>query len=225
MTWGRVSKIRRASVLKTTSDAYKNIAAELKNYGFVLRLVTTIVCFSLLSISVQAQGQETVQLRIEPVGAHATYDKDGLFPIRCRFKNISDQPVEVTLPGLGSRQATLAGPHGLEVSMRREDKKTPPVCVQSEFRLDFCRKLSEKMNSDVTCDSPGDTINLQPNEELVRTIHLSTAFGREGTLAERVQPGKYWVQITSRQADATLLSNEIMIDVRGATPSRPNAEK
>jgi hypothetical protein len=212
-------------VLKTTSDACKNIAAELKNCGFVVRLVTTVVGFSLLSISVQAQGQETVQLRIEPVAAHATYDQNSLFPIRCRFKNVSDKPVELTLPGLGPRQATLAGPLGLEVSMRREDKKTPPVRVQSDFRLDFCRKLSEKMNSDVTCDSPGDEIELQPNEELVRTIHLSTAFGREGTLAEKVRPGKYWVQITSRQSDATLLSNEIMIEVRGATPSRPNAER
>ena len=209
-------------MLKTRSNLYETTAGVLKNYSFVLLLAATIVCFSFFSISVQGQGQQTVQLRIEPVGAHAIDDQDGTFPVRCRFKNVSNTPVKVTLPGLGSRQATLAGSLGLEVSMRREDEKTPPIRVQSDFRLDFCRKLSEKMNSDVTCDSPGDTIDLQPNEEFVRTIHLATAFVRDGALAERIRPGKYLVQMTSRQADATLLSNEIMIEVREATPSRPN---
>jgi hypothetical protein len=107
---------------------------------------------------------------------------------------------------------------GLEINIRRVNEKTPLIRGQSDFRSDFCRKTKEKMDSEVECDSPRDAIDLRSHEEFVRTVDLSTLLGSFGKSAKKMLPGKYVVQITSRQADSTLVSNELTIVVR---PKRP----
>ncbi|HWO31374.1 MAG TPA: hypothetical protein VNO32_21480, partial [Candidatus Acidoferrum sp.] len=167
------------------------------------------LCVLALSGLAQVSTSQVVQLRIEAVGAHDTYSQDSSFPIRCRFKNVSNAPVTITLPGHGLGQTATTSPLGLEVNIRTENETLPLI----RARLDVCRKLAEKMDSKVECDSPGDAINLQPREEFVRTIHLNTLSGF-GDLSKKMQPGKYLVQVTSNQVDSILISNEIAIVVQ-----------
>lgn len=180
------------------------------------RLLTSIVTFIyLLTLPAVAQERtrETVQLRIEAVGTNQTYDRDSSIPIRCRFKNTGETSVSLALPGLGSRRMGLTS-LGLEITVKRENEEAPAFHGETDFRSEFCRSMSEKLDSEVECDSPRDVIDLHPHEEFVRTVHLRTLLSGVGKSGWKIQPGKYVVQLTSNQAGGMLVSNELTIQVK-----------
>jgi hypothetical protein len=169
----------------------------------------------------QVTTNEIVQFRIEAVG-NGTYQQESSFPIRCRFRNTSEKPVAITLPGHSTRQTLLADSLGLEINIRKENETTP--LIHSDLGSEFCKRITERLDSQVECGSPQDKINLPAHEEFVRTIHLSTVLGGQGEFAKRMQPGKYLIQINSNQSDSTLISNEIAIFVQSTTP-QPSTTK
>lgn len=188
------------------------------------RLLARIVCSivplaCLLSVAgfTQIPTSETMQFRIEAAGTQRTYDQESPFPIRCRFKNLSDTPITIVLPGLGSGHSAPAS-LGFDVTIRKANEKASLVHGLPDFRSDFCRKTAEKMDSNVECDSPRDSIDLQPHEEFVRTVYLGTLLGGLEQSAKKLQPGTYSIQITSSQPDSMLVSNELSVVVQGRRP-------
>ncbi len=180
------------------------------------RLTGIVTLVGLLSLPVCAQGHSTpeiVELRIEAVATNREYDRNSSIPIRCHFKNTSDKPISLALPGLGSQRMGLAT-LGLEVSLKRENEKKSLFQGRADFRSEFCRSMREKMDSEVECDSSRDAIDLQPHQEFVRTVHLSTLLWGLGKSGRKMQPGKYIVQIKSSQTDGILVSNELAIQVK-----------
>jgi len=178
-----------------------------------LTSIGTIVCLLSLSAWAQEPTRKTVELRIEKVGMNEAYDRDSSIPIRCRFENTSDKPVSLALPGLGSHEVGWAS-LGLEITVKSEDEKAPLFHGPSDFRSEFCRSMSEKLDSEVGCNSPRDVIDLRPHKEFVRTIYLGLLLSSFGKFGWKMQPGKYVVQITSNQADGMLESNELTILVK-----------
>jgi hypothetical protein len=171
------------------------------------------LCLSLLRLPARGQGEKAVQLSIEPVPG-AIYDQDSTFPIRCHFKNISSKPVTLILPGLGSRQALLTGTLGFEIRIKKAGENGPVIDIQYPSQSQLCENLTQAMDYDIECNSPGDKVELRSQEEFVRTIHLRSPFGGPSELAKGLKAGKYTIQVISRQADLTLVSNEASIKVR-----------